>query len=194
MSPAPRLAPVLNATVQDLYPLVAALADNSPMSRPRRSLRIDTGWPFLVAGIMLLASAAVIPALDDLAEARWQRDRALALERHRAERLSKHERYLAALQAQDHDLMLALAATQLRAIPAGKSLVLPVARADAPSASVFPALEPPAMRFAERRRTGSILEGLTLDRDVRPWLIGAGGVLLMIGAMPTAGARPRPMA
>jgi hypothetical protein len=72
-----------------------ARPENQP--RPVRPIdKFDPGWLFLVGGLVLLGFTVVIPAQTDLAEAQWQRDRALAIEAQRKERLFKHERYLAA--------------------------------------------------------------------------------------------------
>ncbi len=125
---------------------------------------IDTGWPFLAAGIMLLGATVLIPAMGDLDEARWQRDRALALEKHRLERLDHYERYLAALDEGDPGLVQALAASQLNRIPEGRSVILPVhssggttsgAGSGTGSASVFPMLEPGPVKLPAKAKADS---------------------------------------
>lgn len=165
----------------------------------RRAL--DTGWPFLAAGILLLAATVLIPAFGDLDEARWQRDRALALEQHRLERLDHYQRYLAALDEMDPGLVQALAASQLNLIPVGRSVILPVAGGGEPgqaggvgsgtgSASVFPMLEPAPLRPPARLASDSLLARLTTNNRTRAWLIGAGGVMLFVGLLPAVGRRP----
>ena len=41
---------------------------------------IDPGWLFILAGMGVLAAVVLIPASENLQRARWQRDRALAVE------------------------------------------------------------------------------------------------------------------
>ena len=65
-----------------------ARPENQP--RPVRPIdKFDPGWLFLVGGLVLLGFTVVIPAQTDLAEAQWQRDRALAIE---AQRKEVHDR------------------------------------------------------------------------------------------------------
>jgi hypothetical protein len=151
---------------------------------PRPS--IDTGWPFLIAGILLLGATVLIPALDDLDEARWQRERALALEAHRLERLEHYDRYLVALEEGDPGLVQALAASQLNQIPADRSVILPTSGAGSGTAdaSVFPMLEPGPLRAPVRVKANSVLSRLSTSERMRPWLIGAGGVMLFVGLIP----------
>jgi len=146
---------------------------------------LDPGWLFLAAGLGLLISTVLIPAFEALNQARWQRDCALAVERHRMDRLDRYHRYLAALEADNPDLLLSLAMTQLNAIPADQR-VLPTSSGSPSSASVFPQLEPPPIELPGRRRVGSLLERLATDERTRLWLIVAGGVCVLVGLLPGA--------
>jgi hypothetical protein len=154
---------------------------------------IDTGWPFLAAGILLLGATVLIPAMGDLDEARWQRDRALALEAHRLDRLANYEGYLGALEAADPGLVQALAASQLNRIPEGRSVILPVAGGHSGwsqgtgSASVFPMLEPGPLKSPARVEADSALAKMTMGERTRAWLIAGGGVLLFVGLLPVGG-------
>ncbi len=114
-----------------------------------------------------------------------QRDRALAVEAHRAERLGRYERYLAALDARDPGLIQALAATQLNSVPIGLDVLLPGA-ADRES-PIFASLEPPPLRLVEHIADASILERVSTGPRLRPWLIAAGVLLLLVGLLPAAG-------
>lgn len=153
-----------------------------PMARTPSSL--DTGWPFLIAGLLLLAAVLLIPAQRSLEATRMQRDRALAVESHRAERLARYERYLAALRARDPGLINALAATQLNSVPSGHEVLLrPAADLDAP---IFAALEPPPLRLVEHVGEPSVLERVSTGPRLRPWAIAAGVVLLLLGLLPKA--------
>jgi hypothetical protein len=148
----------------------------------------DPGWLFLISGIAILAATVLIPAMDDLSEARLQRDRALTLERHRVERIARYQEYLSALEREEPSLVMALAESQLNQIPRGRQLIIeqptPLVGAAAPSASVFADLEPPPPTLPDRVRVGSILERWTTSDAMRPWLIAGGALCLLIGLLP----------
>ena len=78
------------------------------------------------AGLGVLISTVLIPAIDDLEQARWQRDRAAAIERHRVERLERYGAYLDAVMRAEESVVLALAAEQLNRVPAGSQPLIPV--------------------------------------------------------------------
>src|SRR5437763_930116 len=86
----------------------ARLGDKDPVppSGRQRGASIDPGWLFAIAGLAILACTVLLPALDDLGEARWQRDRALAIEKHRLVRLARYKQYLDALDSKDPALIL----------------------------------------------------------------------------------------
>lgn len=134
---------------------------------------------------MLIGATLLIPALDDVQEARWQRDAARAVEQRSLQRLENYARYLDALQRHDPDLVSALVATQLRQVAPGQLALtsLPPAEQDA---TVFADLEPPPVILPPRQRTGSTLERWTTSGRVRPWLLGLGSLCLLIGLLPGA--------
>jgi len=161
----------------------------APKPDPAPIAVFDPGWLFLLAGIGVLVATVLIPAADELAEVRVQRDRALTLERHRAERITRYQTYLAALEEQEPSLVNALAQSQLNQIPQGRTLILeqptPLYAAGAgPSASVFADLEPPPPKLPERAHIGSILERWAGSDLTRPWLIAGGALCLLIGLLP----------
>jgi hypothetical protein len=165
---------------------VSSAADQTSERAPISYL--DPGWLYLLAGIALLAATVLIPAMDELAEARAQRDRALALEQHRVLRLGRYRDYLEALDRQEPSLVMALAASQLKQIPQGRSLILEppdvFAGGGSASASVFAGLEPPALTLPERQKVDSILARWTTDDRSRTWLIAGGAVCLLMGLLP----------
>ncbi|MFM9994858.1 MAG: hypothetical protein ACKVU4_03550 [Phycisphaerales bacterium] len=167
-------APVMSDSPEPLAPREPA----APLAT------IDPGWLFLIAGLALLAATMLIPAFDELDDVRWQRDRALAVEHHRIDRLDRHAEYLGALHREEPALLISLAASQLNQIPQGKTPVLETAIDATSSASVFGALEPPPALLPERRRVGSILERLATGERTRPWLLGAAGMCLLFGLLP----------
>jgi len=148
------------------------------------SFLLDAGWLFLIAGLALLAAAVLIPAEKEVEEARYLRDRALALEAHRAERLKRHEEYLEALKEQQPALVLSLAAGQLNQIPADRQPIGVTPEQVRATASVFPALEPPPLVMPERQEHHSMLDKWTSDEKSRIWVIAAGSVLVLIGLLP----------
>lgn len=156
-----------------------------PSARPLRPIdRFDPGWLFLVAGLVLLGLTVVIPAQADLAEAEWQRDRALAIEAQREERLFKHERYLAALESREPTVVRALAASQLNLVPAGHGAIVEVDDPATSNASVFPGLEPSPILLPELRLVDSRLGRWARDTRSRLWLIAAGSMLVLMGVLP----------
>jgi len=153
-------------------------------SRTNAAAFLDAGWLFLLAGIAIIGATVLIPAADDLSYAQWLRDRALAVEQHRLDRLARYEEYLAAIEQRQPALIQSLAASQLNQIPANQAII-PGARVDADAdASVFPALEPPALRLPERQIVDSTLQRWTTDDRYRTWLIIGGAGCILIGLLP----------
>lgn len=161
---------------------MADVADNSP--------RVDPGWLFLVAGLALLGAVVLIPATEDLARARVQRDRALAVEQHRLDRLDRYERFLADLDAAEPSLVFALAERQLNQIPEGRETIPGTGGGRAAETlSIFPALEPPPVRLPEYTPPTSILARWTSNPRTRLLLLAGGGICVLVGLLPPA--RPR---
>jgi hypothetical protein len=152
---------------------------------------LDSGWLYVLAGIALLAAVVILPAMDELAEVRLQRDRALAIEQHKSLRLKSYETYLGAVEREEPALVMALAASQLNQIPQGRTLIVdfPETRTlGTADASVFGALEPAPARLPERQKVDSILARWTSSDTLRPWLIVGGAVCVFIGMLPRAKA------
>jgi hypothetical protein len=154
----------------------------------RSSVLVDPGWLFLLAGMAILSATVLIPAAADLSATKFQRERALAIEAHRMERLARYEEYLAALDNRDPSLVLSLAASQLNEIPEGRA---PIPGQDGvmgatSDASVFPSLEPPALKLPERTERPSILERWTSDDSKRLWLIIGGAACVLVGLLPAS--------
>lgn len=161
-----------------------AAADSGP--RPL----FDPGWLFLIAGLGILGATVLIPAADDLDDARLLRDRALARESHRQERIQRYQGYLGALDERQPTLVYSLAASQLSLMPSDRALIAaPATDARTRSASVFPALEPPPLVLPEREHHASTLEKLATSSKSRLWLIAGGVVSVLVGLLP--GARKR---
>jgi hypothetical protein len=144
----------------------------------------DPGWLYLMAGLGLLVSAFLIPAQQDLADARWRRDTALQLEHHRQDRLERYRAYRDSLLQHEPALARSLAASQLALVPLGQS---PMTSASMPAlrhASIFHELEPPPIEVAPQPQRRSMLQRLVTDRQSRLWVIAAAAICLLFGAMP----------
>ncbi|MEM9166456.1 MAG: hypothetical protein AAGB48_05470 [Planctomycetota bacterium] len=156
----------------------------------------EPGWWFLLAGIGALATAMLIPAAEDMADAVWQRNVVLAAERERADRLARHEAYLHALEQGDAGAIQQLRIMQLNEVPEGlEPLGEPRVDPGRASASVFAMLEPerterppPPAHHADRSR----LAGWATGPRSRLWLIGGGCLCLLLGLAPVwSPSRPR---
>lgn len=158
---------------------------------PTPLVRFDAGWLFLIVGVATIAATVLIPAERDLERTRWERDKALAVERQRRERVTNYGEYLAALDRHDEAVMLSLTSVQLTKSPGDR---VPLADAPDPartSASVFPALEPaplvePVKAWTLRRP--SALERWTTNAGTRLWLLAGGVLCVLIGLLPAAKA------
>jgi hypothetical protein len=155
----------------------------------RMVIRLDVGWLFLLPGAAILASVVLIPAFDDLAEARWRRDQVAAALEHRAARLDNHARYLEALSSGDESVLLDLAATQLNQVPAGWIPVPTPGESPPESASVFPALEPGPIDLPTLRRPETLLRRLSTGSPERLWLASFGALCVLVGLLPPASGR-----
>ncbi|MBL8745989.1 MAG: hypothetical protein JNK58_06485 [Phycisphaerae bacterium] len=165
---------------------------NDEADRPRRPLfRVDPGWLFLCSGISLLAATVMIPALDDLRQAEWNRDRARAVEDYRKQRLSNYSQYLEAVRNEDRSLVVSLAATQLNLAPADKQPMLDASQIGLPPVDVLSALEPSLAHPPSPPPPRSTLQKWATNARTRPWLLGAGGLFILIGLMPASRSRPR---
>lgn len=161
-----------------------ALGPGPAPTPPTPLIRIEPGWLFLVAGVLLIAAAVLIPAHEEFEEVRWQRDRAAALEEHRLARLENYRDYLDALDRRDPTLVQSLAASQLRQIPAGRTPLTELSSLESRNASVFPALEPAPVRMPKLGRNESLLARLTRGDASRPWIYAAGGFFVLLGILP----------
>ncbi|MFO0784897.1 MAG: hypothetical protein U0573_01000 [Phycisphaerales bacterium] len=156
---------------------------------------IDPGWLFILAGLTLLLSSALIPAAEQVRQARWQRDRALLVEQHRAERIKRYEEFTAALETGEKSLVMSLAASQLNQIPADR---VPIGVGtvkggytdiNAGSASVFPNLEPDPIELPEYQPFQSTLSKMVTEEKTRPWILVVGAVLVLAGLLPASRKR-----
>lgn len=153
-------------------------------------LRLDPGWAYLLVGIVILGAGVLIPAQHDRDIARWERDRALAIESQRLDRLERYSRFLQSLRAGDESVVLWLASNQLNLAPPEYTPVFPVRHYDRSDASILPALEPDATRLPAPPKQTSLLGRWSTDDRARLWLLAGGVLAVLAGLMPPArGAR-----
>jgi hypothetical protein len=151
---------------------------------------LDTGWLFLLPGLVVLSATLLIPALDDVREAKWKRDRVLAIESHRLERLQNYIEYLDAVDRGEESVVLSLVASQLNMVPDESIPIAPPSDPGRASASVFPELEPEPLflRDAPPKENRSLLARLATGDRSRLWMIVLGAVCVLIGLL--CSARP----
>ena len=140
----------------------------------------------LIGALALLSAAVLIPSIDEYSEAAWQRDRALAVEKENRARIENHERYIAALDRCDLDLVRALSESQLNRVPDGFRILFASEDTRVGDASVFDQLEPDPVPQPERHVIGSLLERLVTGANTRPWVLAIGVVLLGVALVPAS--------
>lgn len=148
--------------------------------------RFDAGWLYLVAGSALIVATVLIPAVNDLAEARWHRDRCLALERYRSDRLKNYTDYLDALGERSPTLVLSLAATNLNLAPADKVPLEQSYEARPSDAGVFRDLDPTLHLPPAPQAPQSYLQKWATDEEKRMWVISLGALSVLFGLLPAS--------
>lgn len=162
--------------------------DATVRSRPLPALPFDAGWPYLLAGALLVAAVMLIAPADDLAQIRFHRDRLAALEADAVARLQAYETFLEAIDEADPMLVRRLAAAQLNLVP---ETVQPIglmgveldAHVDHWIRETLPPptpTEPPVVKDSWLRRLA--------NGPTRLWAILAGAVLIFIGLLPQSEA------
>lgn len=148
--------------------------------------RFDAGWLYLVAGSALIVATVLIPAVNDLAEARWHRDRCLALERYRSDRLKNYTDYLDALSERSPTLVLSLAATNLNLAPADKVPLEQSYEARSSDAGVFRDLDPTLRLPPAPKAPETYLQKWATDEEKRMWVISLGALSVLFGLLPAS--------
>ncbi len=150
---------------------------------------MDLGWLFLLPGIVLIAAAVLIAAEDDLYEAKFRRDGALAIEARHAERVERYAAYLDAVKRRDPTVMRSLVVGQLNSeftdLVEARLPGVPVYD----STEVFASLEPPDPALAHRERVDSVLARWATDNGSRVWLLASGALCVFVGLLPPVNRR-----
>jgi hypothetical protein len=144
---------------------------------------IHYGWPFLIAGLMLIAATVLLPAQSDLRTALWQRDKALAAEQHAKARLDRYESALAAIDRGDPVIAEKLRVSVFGERAPREQRLLPT-RGEADT--IFRDFEPPPPAEPILVQQESLLATWALGDRSRLWLIAAAGLCILIGVMPPA--------
>ncbi|MCB9845923.1 MAG: hypothetical protein H6811_08070 [Phycisphaeraceae bacterium] len=144
--------------------------------RPRL---FDPGWLFVLAGMALVGTCVILPSQARLEEARWQRDRARALESHVQERIRRTQRTIDAIENGNEATIRSLAASQLNLIPVGTRAW----RDPEVPASPMADLEPEPPQYPPPPRLDTRLARWTDDPHTRLWLIGGGMLSILVGVL-----------
>ncbi|MEM8834238.1 MAG: hypothetical protein AAGD00_00325 [Planctomycetota bacterium] len=156
--------------------------------RSRPLFRVpDAGWLYLVAGLALLATTYLIPAQDRLRETRYQRDRAISLEKHHEQRVRNYGEFLDRLASKDEPLVRSLAIVQLNRTPPGTRAVLGP-DPHTMDAGVLSWLEPVWVEPPPPPTPDSKLYRLASAGSTRLWIFVIGATLVLIGLLPRSGS------
>ena len=147
----------------------------------RPTVLFDPGWLFVVAGLVLVASSALVPATYDLWIMRTQLRHLEAEAQENDRRMAAYSSFIHDLDRADPQLVRRLAAAQLNLVPRGERAILvagsarrnPVEWVDATVAPVVAQVVP----FPD-----SLLSRLTLGRKSL-WIAGAGAMCIFLGLL-----------
>lgn len=148
---------------------------------PRAAILVDPGWMFLIAGLVLVAAATLVPATYDLWVMRAQLKHLEAQERENATRLEAYGRFIADLAEADPQLVRRLAASQLNLVPRGERPMIVASTAQRPPLDWVESSVTP-VRAAVVPFPDSLLSRLTLGRKAL-WIAGAGAMCIFLGLL-----------
>jgi hypothetical protein len=157
---------------------------SSSRVEPRFAPRIEAGWLYLSAGLVLIASVAIIGPLDDLAVIQYRRDRLAALERSSTDQLEAYLTFLEALEDEDPALLGRLVAAQMNRIPENEEPVgLIGTELDAHVDHWIQSSVRPVKVVAAPKLRQSWLRRLSTG-EYRVWTLLAGAVMVFVGLLP----------
>ncbi len=149
----------------------------------------DPGWLFLVSGIALIVSAAIIPEAEKVHAMRTQLSAIGAAEKHNFARMEACSRFLDDLKAGDQGLVRRLAASQLNLMPRGETpLLIATSISATPSDWIEASVPPPD--FEEEEFPDTLLSRWTLGGQ-RLWIIAAGAFAIFLGLIFGPAEEPR---
>jgi len=157
-------------------PRSCGLLKDAPLGRVWASM--SAAWLFLIAGLLLVSAAMLVPAWRDIEQVRADRDRVAAAAEVEARTLAATRAVLESLESGDASVADRLVAWQLNLLPEGDRAVAREVHAGGVlgwiDASVAP-VPPPGDTAAE-----TPLETL-VSGPARLWVLGAGGLMIFGG-------------
>ncbi len=150
------------------------------------SSRLDPGWLFVAAGLVLCAAGILVPARQSVEDLQAQLTRLEQQHALNRDRLQAHQTFLDRLRHRDPSLMRRLAAAQLNLVPAGTTPVLIASTRRATVTdwighSVRAAAAPASPKLPGHDQR-SWLTSLTTGSG-RLWVIGAGILVVFVGLL-----------
>jgi hypothetical protein len=167
--------------------------DGSPAAaKPTPLFRIDPGWPFVIAGLLLLVAGVLIPAQRDLQELRNTLEIHRALEDQSIRQLAAYDRFINDLEHGDEQLVGRLAASQLNLMPKDERSMLLVPTLNATVTQWIEDSEP-AILPNPPAYPDTLLSRLATGPR-RLWVLACGAFLVFVGLMlsPSAPSSRRP--
>ena len=163
-------------------------------ARPVPLFRIDPGWPFVIAGLLLLVAGVLIPAQRDLHELSNSLAIHKAVEDRTVRQLAAYDRFLTDLDAAEPQLVNRLAASQLNLMPKDERSMLLVPTLNSTVTDWIEDSEPMVMPTTSAYPDTLLSRLATGPR--RLWVLAAGAFLVFVGLMlspsaPSAGRRAR---
>ena len=156
--------------------------DGAPApAKPTPLFRIDPGWPFVIAGLLLLVAGVLIPAQRDLQELRNTLEIHRALEDQSIRQLAAYDRFLNDLDHGDEQLVGRLAASQLNLMPKDERSMLLVPSLNATVTQWIEDSEP-AILPNPPAYPDTLLSRLATGPR-RLWVLACGAFLVFVGLM-----------
>lgn len=147
----------------------------------RPLVRLDPGWLFIAAGLVMVWAAVLIPPQRQLEELRDQLGRLREHERVGVERLRAYAEFVDRLDQGDQTLLRRLAAAQLNLAPIGDIPILAAGSAAAPVTEWIEATVPP-VEFQSTDPVRSDLVDLVTGEH-RHWVLAGSIAALFIGLL-----------
>ena len=149
------------------------------MSSLRPLFRFDPGWLFTIAGFVIMAASALLPAQHDVAVLKEQLAKLQQEEIVNYRRIQAYEQFLVELKSKDASLLTRLAASQLNLMPQGEAPVLMATSMEHTVSDWIEATVPPEA-FESNLVPDTLLTRLASGQR-RLWLMGGGALIVFIG-------------
>lgn len=140
--------------------------------------RLSPGWPFLLAGLAVVAAVMLVPAWRDVQNVRLERDDLQSVVQYEARRVAATESMLASLESGDPALRRRLVGWQLNLLPKGNVAIGRDVHAGGVLGWIDATVEPvvASSPTAVVSRLESIVSG-----PARLWMLSAGVLLVFVG-------------